>query len=76
MLLGVDDMDIFKGVNMKLLAIEHMLKQQPKWQGRAILVQIANLTRGTEKDIEEIQASCKRINGTFGRPSYELIVFH
>lgn len=78
-LLGVDDMDIFKGVNLKLLAMEQMLKQHPKWQGRAVLVQIANPARGRGKDLEEIQAeiqaSCKRINGTFGQPGYEPIVF-
>ncbi|TYI81620.1 hypothetical protein E1A91_D05G165800v1 [Gossypium mustelinum] len=78
-LLGVDDMDVFKGVNLKLLAMEQMLKQHPKWQGRAVLVQIANPARGRGQDLEEIQAeitaSCKRINETFGQPGYEPIVF-
>ncbi|KAL9232485.1 hypothetical protein vseg_007594 [Gypsophila vaccaria] len=78
-LLGVDDMDIFKGVNLKLLAMEQMLRLHPKWQGKAVLVQIANPARGKGKDVEEIQAeihdSCKRINETFGRPGYEPIVF-
>ncbi|CBI30721.3 unnamed protein product, partial [Vitis vinifera] len=78
-LLGVDDMDIFKGVNLKLLAMEQMLTQHPKWQGRAVLVQIANPARGSGRDLEviqaEIQASCKRINENFGQPGYEPIVF-
>lgn len=78
-LLGVDDMDIFKGVNLKLLAMEQMLKQHPNWQGRAVLVQIANPARGRGKDLEEIQAeiqaSVKRISENFGRPGYEPIVF-
>lgn len=78
-LLGVDDTDIFKGVDLKLLAMEQMLKQHPKWQGRAVLVQIANPARGKGKDLEEIQeeieASCKRINETFRQPGYEPIVF-
>ncbi|GMH05526.1 hypothetical protein Nepgr_007366 [Nepenthes gracilis] len=78
-LLGVDDMDIFKGVNLKLLAMEQMLKLHSKWQGRAVLVQIANPARGRGRDLEEIQAeihaSCKRINRTFGQPGYEPIVF-
>ncbi|CAL9015723.1 unnamed protein product [Prunus brigantina] len=78
-LLGVDDMDIFKGVNLKLLAMEQMLKQHPKWQGRAVLIQIANPARGRGKDLEEtqaeIQASIKRINEKFGQPGYEPIVF-
>ncbi|KAL9669052.1 hypothetical protein QQ045_006593 [Rhodiola kirilowii] len=78
-LLGADDMDIFKGVNFKILAMEQMLKQHPKWLGRAVLVQIANPPRGKGKDLEEIQIeiqlSCKRINETFGRPGYEPIIF-
>ncbi|KAE8699354.1 Alpha,alpha-trehalose-phosphate synthase 6 [Hibiscus syriacus] len=78
-LLGVNDMDVFKGVNLKLLAMEQMLKQHPKWQGRAVLVQITNPARGRGKDLEEIQAkiqeSCKRINEAFGQPGCEPIVF-
>ncbi|KAM3301916.1 putative alpha,alpha-trehalose-phosphate synthase [Capsicum chacoense] len=78
-LLGVDDLDIFKGINLKLLAMEHMLKQHPKWQGQAVLVQIANPMRGKGIDLEEIQAeiqeSCKRINKQFGKPGYEPIVY-
>ncbi|KAK8594657.1 hypothetical protein V6N13_015577 [Hibiscus sabdariffa] len=78
-LLGVDDMDVFKGINLKILAMEQMLKLHPKWQGRAVLVQITNPARGRGKDLEdiqvEIQESCKRINETFGQPGYEPIVF-
>ncbi|KAK4786909.1 hypothetical protein SAY86_010742 [Trapa natans] len=78
-LLGVDDMDIFKGVDLKVLAMEQMLKQHPRWQGNAILVQIMNPARGKGKDIEKIQAeineSCRRINEAFGDSSYKPIVF-
>ncbi|XP_043702155.1 probable alpha,alpha-trehalose-phosphate synthase [UDP-forming] 7 [Telopea speciosissima] len=78
-LLGVDDMDIFKGINLKLFAMEQMLKLHPKWQGRAVLVQIANPARGTGRNLdeiqEEIQSSCKRINEQFGSPGYEPVVF-
>ncbi|OWM72986.1 probable alpha,alpha-trehalose-phosphate synthase [UDP-forming] 7 [Punica granatum] len=78
-LLGIDDMDIFKGVNLKFLAMEQMLTQHPKWQGKAVLVQITNPARGKGKEIEEIQAeiheSCKRINETFGHAGYKPIVF-
>ncbi|KAF8391202.1 hypothetical protein HHK36_023504 [Tetracentron sinense] len=78
-LLGVDDMDIFKGINLKLLAMEQLLKQHPTWQGRAVLVQIVNPARGRGRDLEDIQAeiqtSCKRINEEFGQPGYEPIVF-
>ncbi|KAJ6738322.1 TREHALOSE-6-PHOSPHATE SYNTHASE [Salix koriyanagi] len=78
-LLGVDDMDIFKGVNLKLLAMEQLLKQHQKWQGRAVLVQITNPARGQGRDLEEMQAeiqeSCRRINEKFGQPGYEPVVF-
>ncbi|KAE8719889.1 Alpha,alpha-trehalose-phosphate synthase 6 [Hibiscus syriacus] len=78
-LLGVDDMDVFKGINLKILAMEQMLKQHPKLQGRAVLVQITNPAMGGGKDLEEIQVeiqeSCKRTNETFGQPGYEPIVF-
>ncbi|VAH21201.1 unnamed protein product [Triticum turgidum subsp. durum] len=77
-LLGVDDTDIFKGINLKLLAFEYMLKTHPKWWGRAVLVQIANPARGKGKDIEsiraEIQDSCERINREFGQSGYSPIV--
>ncbi|PWA59019.1 trehalose-phosphatase/synthase 7 [Artemisia annua] len=79
-LLGVDDMDVFKGINLKLLAMEQMLKVHPSWQGRAVLVQIANPARGKGGiDLEEIQVeiqeSCKRINEQFGKPGYQPIVY-
>ncbi|TVU35105.1 hypothetical protein EJB05_16976 [Eragrostis curvula] len=78
-LLGVDDMDIFKGINLKLLAFENMLRTHPKWQGRAVLVQIANPARGRGKDLEaiqvEIQETCQRINGEFGQSGYSPVVF-
>ncbi|KAJ6844137.1 putative alpha,alpha-trehalose-phosphate synthase [UDP-forming] 7 [Iris pallida] len=78
-LLGIDDMDIFKGINLKLLAFEHLLRQHPKWQGRAVLVQIANPARGRGRDLEaiqtEIQESCRRINAEFGGNGYTPVVF-
>ncbi|QHO00486.1 putative alpha,alpha-trehalose-phosphate synthase [UDP-forming] [Arachis hypogaea] len=78
-LLGVDDMDIFKGINLKILAMEQMLKQHPKWQGRAVLVQVVNPARGKGIHLEEIHAeieeSCSRINRMYGRPGYEPIIF-
>ncbi|XP_071685823.1 probable alpha,alpha-trehalose-phosphate synthase [UDP-forming] 7 [Rutidosis leptorrhynchoides] len=78
--LGVDDMDVFKGINLKLLAMEQMLKVHPSWQGRAVLIQIANPARGRGGiDLEEIQVeiqeSCKRINDQFGKPGYQPIVY-
>ncbi|KAG2708277.1 hypothetical protein I3843_05G167300 [Carya illinoinensis] len=78
MLLGVDDMDIFKGISLKLLAMEQLLMQHPEWQGKVVLVQIANPARGKGKDVKEIQdetsLTVKRINETFGKPGYDPVV--
>ncbi|KAH0905774.1 hypothetical protein HID58_037601, partial [Brassica napus] len=69
-LLGIDDMDIFRGINLKLLAMEQMLKQHSTWRGRAVLVQIVNLARDKGIDIEktrgEIEETCRKINEEFG----------
>ncbi|KAI3796290.1 hypothetical protein L1987_38957 [Smallanthus sonchifolius] len=78
MLLGVDDLDIFKGISLKLLAMEQLLTQHPEWQGKVVLVQIANPARGTGKDVKEVKTESysmvKRINETFGRPGYEPVI--
>ncbi|XP_051125961.1 probable alpha,alpha-trehalose-phosphate synthase [UDP-forming] 7 [Andrographis paniculata] len=78
-LLGVDDLDVFKGINLKFLAMEQMLKQRQKWQGTAVLVQIANPARGKgislDETLAEIEETCKRINNELGRPGYQPIVF-
>ncbi|KAI3800802.1 hypothetical protein L1987_28898 [Smallanthus sonchifolius] len=77
-LLGVDDLDILKGVNFKVLAMEQMLKSHPSWLGQAVLVQILNPARGYGQDVDEINAeirtSCERINNELGSPGYEPIV--
>ncbi|KAB2090442.1 hypothetical protein ES319_A03G123400v1 [Gossypium barbadense] len=78
MLLGVDDMDIFKGISLKLLAMEQLLLQHPECQGKVVLVQIALPARGRGKDVKEVQeetySTVKRINETFGKPGYDPIV--
>ncbi|KAJ4974673.1 hypothetical protein NE237_007847 [Protea cynaroides] len=78
MLLGVDDMDIFKGITLKLLALEQLLLQHQEWRGKVVLVQIANPARGRGKDVQEVQAetysTVKRINETFGQPGYEPVI--
>ncbi|KAK4368771.1 hypothetical protein RND71_012563 [Anisodus tanguticus] len=77
-LLGVDDMDIFKGISLKLLAFELLLSQHPDKRGELVLVQIANPARGRGKDVQEVQAetyaTVKRINQKFGRTGYEPVI--
>jgi trehalose 6-phosphate synthase/phosphatase len=78
LLLGVDDMDIFKGISLKLLAFEKLLMQHPGWRGRVVLVQIANPARGKGKDVKEVQeetdAMVRRINSAFGQPDYQPVI--
>ncbi|XP_027363802.1 alpha,alpha-trehalose-phosphate synthase [UDP-forming] 5 [Abrus precatorius] len=77
-LLGVDDMDIFKGISLKLLAMEQLLLQHPDKRGKVVLIQIANPARGRGKDVQEVQsetyATVKRINDSFGRSGYTPVV--
>ncbi|XP_047969464.1 alpha,alpha-trehalose-phosphate synthase [UDP-forming] 6-like isoform X1 [Salvia hispanica] len=78
LLLGVDDMDIFKGISLKLLAMEQLLLQHPEKKGKVVLVQIALPARGKGKDVKEVQdemyATVKRINETFGEPGYDPVI--
>ncbi|KAJ6946779.1 alpha,alpha-trehalose-phosphate synthase [Populus alba x Populus x berolinensis] len=77
-LLGVDDMDIFKGISLKLLAMEQLLTQHPNKRGEVVLVQIANPARGRGREVQEVQsetkAAVRRINETFGSPGYTPVV--
>ncbi|KAL4199554.1 hypothetical protein AMTRI_Chr03g145530 [Amborella trichopoda] len=77
-MLGVDDMDIFKGISLKLLAMEQLLLQHPELREKVVLVQIANPARGRGKDVQEVQSetytTAKRINEMFGRPGYKPVI--
>ncbi|KAK4758271.1 hypothetical protein SAY87_019572 [Trapa incisa] len=77
-LLGVDDMDIFKGISLKLLAMEQLLLQHPAARGKVVLVQIANPARGRGRDVKEVQcetnAMVRRINKAFGNEGYNPVI--
>jgi trehalose 6-phosphate synthase/phosphatase len=74
-LLGVDDMDIFKGISLKLLAMEQLLYQHPQLVGKLVMVQILNPARGRGRDVlevqEEISVTTERINELFGSERYQ-----
>lgn len=78
LILGIDDMDIFKGISLKLLAMEQLLQQHPGMQGKVVLVQIVNPARGSGKDVQEAKKetylTAKRINEVYGSPNYEPVV--
>ncbi|CAO2202036.1 unnamed protein product [Urochloa humidicola] len=77
-LLGVDDIDLFKGIGLKLLAMEKLLESQEEMRGRVVLVQINNPARSPGRDIDTVRAEVQtiqdRINGRFGEPGYSPIV--
>lgn len=77
-LLGVDDMDVFKGLSLKLLAMENLLSQHSEWQGRVVLIQIANPARGRGKDIievrDEIYELVEKINNKYGSKNYQPVM--
>lgn len=77
-LLGLDDMDIFKGIGLKLLALEQLLSEHPDQRGKVVMVQIANPARGKGKDVLEVQtevySAVERINERFGSEGYEPIL--
>ncbi|KAK2636434.1 hypothetical protein Ddye_031226 [Dipteronia dyeriana] len=77
-ILGIDDMDIFKGISLKLLAMEQLLQQHPELQGKVVLVQIVNPARGSGKDVQEARKetylTAKRINEVYGSPNYEPVI--
>lgn len=78
LILGVDDMDIFKGISLKLLAMEQLLLQHPEFRGKLVLVQIVNPARSTGKDVQEAKretyTATHRINEAYGFPGYEPVV--
>lgn len=78
LILGVDDMDIFKGISLKLLALEHLLQQNSKYHGKLVLVQIVNPARSTGKDVQETKSETyeitNRINRNYGRPGYQPVI--
>lgn len=77
-LLGLDDMDIFKGIGLKLLALEQLLSEHPDRRGKVVMVQIANPARGKGKDVAEVQTevytTVERVNQRFGCEGYEPIM--
>lgn len=70
MLLGFDDLDAFKGIEMKLLAFERVLDYHEDWRNRLVLVQITNPPRSNSKETQElaqfIRTTAERINSKYG----------
>lgn len=78
-LVAVDDMDVFKGIELKLLAFERLLDHHPDRAKQLVLVQITNSPRAANKDTAELHAYVlslvTRINAKHGTPTHEPVYY-
>ncbi len=58
-MLGVDRLDMIKGIPQKLLAFEKFLEEHPEWRDKVLLVQIAVPSR---TDVPEYQVCPSHLN--------------
>ncbi|KAK3119862.1 hypothetical protein QOZ80_9AG0676530 [Eleusine coracana subsp. coracana] len=69
-ILGVDRLDIIKGIPQKILAFEKFLEENPDWSDKVVLLQIAVPTRTGvpkyQKLTSQVHEIVGRINGRFG----------
>lgn len=69
-MLGVDRLDMIKGIPQKLLAFEKFLEENSDWRGKVVLLQIAVPTRTDVPEYQRLTSQVHeivgRINGRFG----------
>ncbi|KAK8967942.1 Alpha,alpha-trehalose-phosphate synthase [UDP-forming] 1 [Platanthera guangdongensis] len=69
-MLGVDRLDMIKGIPQKLLAFEKFLEENPVWRDKVVLLQIAVPTRTDVPEYQKLTSQVHeivgRINGRFG----------
>ena len=69
-MLGVDRLDMIKGIPQKLLGFEKFLEDHPEWRDRVLMVQIAVPTRVNVREYKrlanQVHEIVGRINGRFG----------
>jgi trehalose 6-phosphate synthase len=74
---GVERLDYTKGILERFLAVERLLELQPEWIGTFTFLQIAAPSRSKideyQQFSEQVTALAARINGRFGRESYQPI---
>ncbi|KAA8535366.1 hypothetical protein F0562_030369 [Nyssa sinensis] len=74
-MLGVDVMDMFKGISLKFLAFGQLLEDHPDLRGRVVLVQIVNPARSRGKDVQEVQNEIDKVanevNRKYGIPDLD-----
>ncbi|KAJ8458618.1 hypothetical protein OPV22_031544 [Ensete ventricosum] len=69
-MLGVDRLDMIKGIPQKILAFEKFLEENPSWRDKVVLLQIAVPTRTDVPEYQKLTSQVHeivgRINGRFG----------
>lgn len=69
-MLGVDRLDMIKGIPQKLLAFEKFLEEHPNWRDKVLLVQIAVPSRTDVPEYQKLRSMVHeivgRINGKYG----------
>lgn len=69
-MLGVDRLDMIKGIPQKLLAFEKFLEENPGWRNKVLLVQIAVPSRTDVPEYQRLRSMVHeivgRINGKYG----------
>ncbi|XP_062193565.1 probable alpha,alpha-trehalose-phosphate synthase [UDP-forming] 9 [Phragmites australis] len=75
LMVGVDDVDLFKGISLKLQALEKLLETNADTRGKVVLVQINNPARSRGRDVDGVRDETdeirRRINSRFGRTGYQ-----
>ncbi|XP_024377190.1 alpha,alpha-trehalose-phosphate synthase [UDP-forming] 1 isoform X2 [Physcomitrium patens] len=73
-MLGVDRLDMIKGIPQKLLAFEMFLEKNPEWREKVMLVQIAVPTRTDVHEYQRLTSQVHeivgRINGRYGTVTF------
>ncbi|XP_062103903.1 alpha,alpha-trehalose-phosphate synthase [UDP-forming] 1-like [Humulus lupulus] len=69
-MLGVDRLDMIKGIPQKILAFEKFLEENPDWRDKVVLLQIAVPTRTDVREYQKLTIPVHeivgRINSRFG----------
>ncbi|XVE98685.1 hypothetical protein REPUB_Repub03eG0129000 [Reevesia pubescens] len=79
LMVGVDDLDLFKGISQKFSAMGELLETNQELRGKVVLVQITNPARSLGRDVQEVldeaNSIAMEVNEKYGEPGYEPIVF-
>lgn len=78
-IVGVDRLDYTKGIPLKLLAFEELLKAHPEWRENVVLVQVAAPSRTGVEEYQQLKREVDelvgRINGAFSTSSHTPVVY-